>query len=219
MIFFLYFFFCLVLTIPVSCAVFIRFSGRPLVLRFFFSNEKDAYPDCSSVCFGKPASTVDYSVFSLDDSVWFVNDNPLATSGTQQRREGKCNINANCLGDLLCFQQAGAAMIEPWSSCCGMGRTSTDHCHEAGLACRPSTNFKLGKTSVPRQQWKGDCDSDVECEGDLRYSQQDAETAHDLVNDNCTVRVLSSAYSDSMCSCDIVPTMPVLSTVILLFPG
>ena len=133
---------------------------------------------------GKPDKTVDYSIDSLNDSLLFVNGTTLATSGTVLRREDKCNVNDNCAGDLVCFQQGSAAMI-PWPGCCGMGRKQTPCCDDAGIASRPSTNPKIAKTSVPCKQWKGVFECCVECKGDVRYSWRHAGEAPVLVLGYC----------------------------------
>ena len=85
--------------------------------------------------------------------------------------QGDCDTDADCEGNLRCFQRIG---VEPIVGCIGKGQNRQDYCFEPvdGVLARLGNNG-IPENAFPLGMCQGDCDNDSECQGDLVCVQRD----------------------------------------------
>ena len=97
-------------------------------------------------------------------------------AGHLGRCEGECDSDADCLGNLKCFQRQNG---EPVPGCSGSGRGPTwDYCYDPAdnntikhIAGDPPTGDNTA-WSPQLDKCEGDCDTDADCKGNLKCFQR-----------------------------------------------
>ena len=112
------------------------------------------------------------------------NDGKPSSSFPLGECEGDCDIDADCAGDLICFQRNRGNPV-PAGSCSGAPQSNWDYCVKPKLSLNtPTDNAKspsltvVGNNGMPNSAFplgmcRGDCDNDNECAGNLVCFQRD----------------------------------------------
>jgi V8-like Glu-specific endopeptidase len=134
-------------------------------LKCFQRSGYTAVPGCN----GSGRKDFDYCIEDTNNNVLHGNAvNPTYQLGLC---EGDCDSDANCSGNLKCFQRNG---LTPVPGCTGIGRTDWDYCVD------PSNDVLHGDVVNPTYKLglcEGDCDSDANCSSGLVCFQRNGYTA------------------------------------------